>query len=212
MVLADNITEISLTVKTAKSTTGTMSKKVETKKPGKLIEENQSKLKSFITKRVPNKEDAEDILQDVLYQFLKTVKETDNPISQVTAWLYHVARNQIINKRKKKHEAEMPVVSDDEDDEDVIRDFSEMLFDSDPQTPETEYLKSLVWQELDTALSSLPTEQRRAFELTEMEGLSVKEAARLENISINTLLSRKHYAVIRLRDQLEDLYHDIICF
>lgn len=175
----------------------------------KLIEEHEPQLKSFIRKRVSNKEDAEDILQDVFYQFIKTAENTVNPIEQVTAWLYRVTRNTIINKGKKKQEEEFPI-SQYDDDGNILKDFSEILFNGDNPTPETEYLRSLVWQELEAALSELPVEQREVFELTEIEGFPVKEVAESVGVTVNTLLSRKHYAVKHLRKRLEKLYKDLI--
>lgn len=187
----------------------TVNKQAEKEDVAQLVKDHQPQLKSFIRKRVSNKEDAEDILQDVFYQLLKTVENTVNPIEQVTAWLYRVARNTIINKGKKRQEEEMPLAEYDEDG-DILKDFSEILFNDDNPTPETEYLHSLVWQELETALSELPVEQREIFILTELDGLAVKEIAGTTNIPINTLLSRKHYAVKHLRKRLEGLYYDII--
>lgn len=175
----------------------------------KLVEKYQPQLKSFIRKRVPNREDAEDILQDVFYQLVKTVEEAVNPIEQVAAWLYRVARNTIINKNKKKQEGELPLSQYDEDGA-ILKDFSELLFANDSPTPETEYLRSLVWQELEVALSELPPEQKEAFQLTEIEDLPAKEVAEVLGVPINTLLSRKHYAVKYLRKRLKGLYNDII--
>ena len=176
---------------------------------GRLIVEHRPKLKAFIRKRVANREDAEDILQDVFYQFVKTVENTMNPIEQVSAWLYRVARNLIINKGIKKREYELPVYSGNDSDDEVMNDFSEILF-SDESTPETEYLRSLVWTELENALAELPPEQREIFELTELDGIPVKEISQTTGIAVNTLLSRKHYAVKHLRRQLEGLYCDIV--
>ena len=177
----------------------------------KLIKEHQPQLKSFIRKRVSNKEDAEDILQDVFYQFIKATEDEDsvNPIEQVTSWLYRVARNTIINKGKKKREEELPILGYDGE-ENVLEEFSEILFNENNPTPETEYLRSLVRKELEIALSELPPEQREAFELTELDGLPVKEVAKIINVPANTLLSRKHYAVMHLRKRLENLYNDIL--
>ncbi|WP_370459943.1 RNA polymerase sigma factor [Bacteroides sp. 519] len=148
-------------------------------------------------------------MQDVFYQLVKTIESTSSPIEQVSAWLYRVARNTIINKDRKKQEDEFPVSGYDEEGN-ILKDFSEILFNDDNPTPETEYLRSLVWQELETALSELPSEQREAFELTELDGLPVKDVALSMNIPVNTLLSRKHYAVKYLRKQLEGLYNDIL--
>ena len=136
-----------------------------------------------------------------------------NPIEQVTSWLYRVTRNTIINKGKKKSEEEWPV-SAYEEEESVLSEFSEVLFANDDMapSPETEYMRSLVWQELEAALSELPAEQRTVFELMELEGLSVKEVAEATGASANTVLSRKHYAVKHLRKRLEGLYNDILTY
>lgn len=176
-----------------------------------LVKEHQPRLKSFIWKRVSNKEDAEDILQDVFYQLVKTIENNISPIEQVAAWLYRVARNTIINKGKKKREEEWPAARYD-DEGHILEAFSEILFNEDNPVPETEYMRTLVWKELDTALSELPPEQREAFVLTELEGLPVKEVAEAVNVSVNTLLSRKHYAVKYLRTRLSQLYKDLIIY
>lgn len=178
-----------------------------------LITEYQPKLKLFIRKRVTSKKEAEDILQDVFYQLVKTINTTMNPIEHVSAWLYKVTRNTIINAGIKKREEEMPFFSDKEDDSDILKDFSEILFSDEAlsPSPETEYLRSLVWIELENALSELPIEQREIFELTELDGLPVKEISETTGIAVNTLLSRKHYAVLHLRQRLKDLYQELIC-
>ena len=176
-----------------------------------LVKEYQPRLKSFIRKRVPNKEDAEDILQDVFYQLIKAAEDTLNPIEQVTAWVYRVTRNMIINKGKKRHEEELPAYQYDEDGY-VLKEFSEVLFNDEQATPETEYLRSLAWQELEAALSELPAEQREVFELTELEGLPVKEIAEITGMPVNTLLSRKHYAIKHLRKRLEVLYAEMLYY
>jgi len=177
-----------------------------------LIVEYQPQLQSFIRKRVDNREDAEDILQDVWVQFVKTVDIALNPIEQVSAWLYRVTRNTIINHFTKKREDEMPVYRNEESDEVINRDFSEILFDDEAlPSPETEYLRSIVWTELETALAELPPEQREIFELTELDGIPVKEIAQTSGVAVNTLLSRKHYAVVFLRKRLKELYKDLLC-
>ncbi|GHV28059.1 RNA polymerase subunit sigma-24 [Bacteroidia bacterium] len=180
-----------------------------TKNVNELIAEHQSQLKSFIRHRVSNKEDAEDILQDVFYQLIKTVETTLNPIENVSAWLYRVAKNMIINAGIKKKEDEMPTAHNEESDDEIMKDFSEILFNENT-TPETEYLRSLVWTALETALAELPAEQREIFELTELDGIPVKEIAETTGVTVNTLLSRKHYAVVHLRKRLSALYADII--
>lgn len=174
-----------------------------------LISENEPQLKAFIRKRVSNKADAEDILQDVFLQLVKTVDETLNPIEQVSAWLYRVTRNTIINRGKKKTEEELPIYSTNEGEE-VLQDFAEFLFNEESPSPETEYMRSLVWDELELALSELPPEQKEAFELMEIDSLSAKEVAEATGVSVNTLLSRKHYATKHLRIRLKELYNELL--
>ena len=103
----------------------------------------------------------------------------------------------------------MPVTSYDEDDN-VMNDFSEVLFGTESSSPETEYMRSLVWDELEKALSEMPPEQREVFELMELEGIPVKEVSETTGTPVNTLLSRKHYAVLFLRKRLEELYKDFL--
>jgi len=188
-----------------------MSKPPKTQDVGQLIVEHRPKLNAFIRQRVANREDAEDILQDVFYLLIKTVEDSMNPIEQVSAWLYKVARNLIINHGIKKREVELPVYRSNDSDDEVLNDFSEILFTNDTSpSPETEYLRSLVWTELENALAELPIEQREIFELTELEGIPLKEISQTTGISVNTLLSRKHYAVKHLRKQLEGLYYELV--
>jgi RNA polymerase sigma factor (sigma-70 family) len=131
------------------------------------------------------------------------------PVEQVSAWLYRVARNQIINWYAKKRDEPLPIIADDEEDNDILADFADVLFSND-STPETEYLRSLVLAEIETALAELPPEQRDIFEQTEFLDIPVKEIAKMTGTPVNTLLSRKHYAVLRLRKQLKNLYSDIV--
>jgi RNA polymerase sigma factor (sigma-70 family) len=177
----------------------------------KLIAEHQARLKAFIRKRVASREDAEDILQDVLCQLAKTAENTVNPIEQVAAWLYRVARNAIINHRLKKREAPMPACRNDEGDEEMMDDLSEILFDAGASTsPEAEYLRSMVWTALENALAELPPEQREIFELTELDGLPVKDISKATGTPVSTLLSRKHYAALHLRKRLARLYEEVV--
>jgi RNA polymerase sigma factor (sigma-70 family) len=176
-----------------------------------LIVKYSPKLKSFIRRRVKSSEDAEDIMQDVFYQMIKTVNTAMNPVEHAAAWLYRVAQNTIINRSVKKREERMPAYQNEDDGDVFVAEFSETLFDSEPSpSPETEYLRSLVWEELKNALAELPPEQREAYELTELDGLPVKEIAKITNIPVNTLLSRKHYAVLHLRKRMRQLYEDIV--
>ncbi|MDR2388770.1 MAG: sigma-70 family RNA polymerase sigma factor [Tannerellaceae bacterium] len=179
----------------------------------KLIAIYQPLLKSFIRKRVRHTEDVEDILQDVFYQLVKTVETAVNPIEQTAAWLYRVTRNTIINRGKKKQEEELPASRLD-DEGFLSEEPSEILFAGagEPATPEMEYLRSLVWQELEAALSELPPEQREAFEQMELNGLPAKEVAQIAGVPLATLLSRKRSAVMHLRKRLKALYEDILSY
>jgi RNA polymerase sigma factor (sigma-70 family) len=178
----------------------------------KLIAEHQPRLKSFIRKRVKNREDAEDILQDVFYQFVKTLGNAMNPIEHVAAWLFRVARNRIINHRSKKHEEPLPVYQYENDYNEILEDFSDTLFENGTTnaTPETEYLRSFIWTELENALAELPPEQRKIYELTEFDGIPVKDISKTTGVPVNTLLSRKHYAILHLRKRLTELYEEIL--
>jgi RNA polymerase sigma factor (sigma-70 family) len=130
------------------------------------------------------------------------------PVEQVSAWLYRVARNHIINWYAKKKNEPLPISADDEDD-DILADISDVLFTGDA-TPETEYLRSLVLAEIETALAELPPEQREIFEQTEFMDIPVKEISKISGTPVNTLLSRKHYAVLHLRKQLKHLYGEVV--
>lgn len=173
-----------------------------------IFNEYKARLKNFISKRVISKEDSEDILQNVFYQLLK-VDLLEKPIEQMSAWLYSVANNQIIDRSRKHREVEMPYISAKDDDESFIVEITSLMFDED-SSPETEYIRSLVWDELEIALSELPIEQREVFELNEMEGLSFKEISELTGITMNTLISRKRYAVLHLRERLKGLYDELL--
>lgn len=173
-----------------------------------IFRKYQAQLKGFIAKRVSSKEDCEDILQNVFYQFMKSDQE-DNPIEQIASWLYSVARNQIIDRSRKHREEEMPYLSNNEDDGTFLRELSELMPDED-QSPEMDFIRSTVWEELENALLELPGEQRSVFELTELEGIPFKEIAESTGIPVNTLISRKRYAILFLRKRLYSLYEDIL--
>jgi RNA polymerase sigma factor (sigma-70 family) len=184
-----------------------MNKQTDKEHIGKLIEVYRPRLRAFIRKRVSNPEDADDILQDVCYRFVKAAEDSLHPIEQAAAWLYRVARNAIINKGKKKTEEAFSLRRDGSS---LLDDIPEVLFGGTSSTPETDYMRSLVWTELEAALSALPPEQREIFELTELDGIPVREISQATGIPLNTLLSRKHYAVKHLRKRLEELYRDFL--
>jgi RNA polymerase sigma factor (sigma-70 family) len=161
------------------------------------------RLQSFIRQRVGSQADAEDILQDVWYQLTTTV-DTE-PIEQMSGWLFAVARNKIIDRyRKKKPESLDRLLSDDGDSE-----LAGILLDN-SQHPEAANLRALFWKTLQEALDELPEEQRSVFIWNELGELSFKEIAELTGEKVNTLISRKRYAVLHLRERLLTLYREII--
>jgi RNA polymerase sigma factor (sigma-70 family) len=169
--------------------------------------DSREKLGNFIKKRVSIAEDAEDIQQEDFYQFAR-VSEIGEPIEQPVAWLYRVARNLIINRYKKKTEAQFPVLLDDED-ANFLDEISDVVF-GEETTPETEYLRGLILDEITSAVNELPPEQHEVFELTEYYDMPVKEIARNTGVSVNTVLSRKHYSVVYLRKVLRELYESVV--
>lgn len=157
-----------------------------------LVQTHQSKLKSFIRSKVGSAEDAEDITQEVFCQLAK-LDTIVHPIDNISGWLYAVARNKITDRWRKT--GGVSEVSAD--------DISEALF-AESESAEDEYIKDMLWADLEEALSELPPEQRDAFELTEVYGMSFKEIAEATGVNTNTLLSRKRYAVLYLRQRLRD--------
>jgi RNA polymerase sigma factor (sigma-70 family) len=169
----------------------------------------RQRLQNFINTRVSRIEDAEDILQEVFYQFTR-VNNLINPIENISAWLYCAAHKRIIDHYKKKKDEPLPTSYDEDNDEYIFDEISDIIY-GEEATPEIEMLRSLVFEEIQTALANLPKEQREVFELTELLDYSVKEVAERTHAPVNTVLSRKHYAVKFLRERLQELYDDVIC-
>ena len=169
-----------------------------------------SRLRGFIQKRVRNSEDAEDILQEVYYQ-LADADRLLKPIDQMAAWLFTVARNRITDLYRKKKTESMPEYMAESEDDNLFAELSHLMFDN-GSTPEDDYLRSLVWIELEKALDELPVEQRQVFELTEMQGFSFKAISEQTGVPVNTLISRKRYAVLVLRERLQLIYDELINF
>jgi RNA polymerase sigma factor (sigma-70 family) len=165
-----------------------------------------SPLREYIRRRVGDDDDAEDILQEVFYQLVRNSRMPDNEISRVSAWLFRVARNSILNLWRRKRELPMP------DDGNGIDEFADMLFSRPESTPEQTYLRKLVWEEMEDALAQLPPEQSEVFCLTVFDGIPVKEISANTGVPVATLLSRKHYAVKYLRLRLRGLYEDILSY
>ena len=169
----------------------------------RTVRSEQNRLLNFIRKRVRTEEDAEDILQDVFFQLAANDSITE-PIEQITAWLFTVARNKIIDWYRKKRPASLPAAAGEEE---MPLNLEQILFDP-TQDPDKVYARSLVWTELADALDDLPEAQRQVFIMHELEGRSFKEIAALTGEPINTLLSRKRYAVLLLRERLQELYEE----
>ncbi|MFI5109761.1 MAG: RNA polymerase sigma factor [Terriglobales bacterium] len=170
------------------------------------IEREQGRLRNFIRKRVADEGDADDILQDVFYELVEAYRLM-KPIEQVGAWLFRVARNRITDLfRKRKPEAlGKEPISIAEDGELLML---EDLLPSPDAGPEAAYARNVLLEELDDALEELPEEQREAFIAHELEGRSFKELATETGLSVNTLLSRKRYAVLHLRRRLQAIHSE----
>ncbi len=173
------------------------------------IEKERRKLLSFIRRNVLSKEEAEDIFQDVLFQFASAFESIEF-MDRVSAWLMRVAKNRIIDSRRKKRpqafrDIRIRVPGDEEGNslsmEDMIPDFSGL--------PDEVYWQKQFWDEIEDALDELPREQRDVFEMTEFEGMSFKEIAEIKQEPLNTLISRKRYAVLFLRKRLKTIYEEL---
>ncbi|MGD0932578.1 MAG: RNA polymerase sigma factor [Candidatus Korobacteraceae bacterium] len=170
-----------------------------------VVKRERSRLGNFIRRRVPDPRDAEDILQEVFYELVEANRLL-MPIDHVTGWLFRVARNRIIDLfRKKKPESFSDIGAEDEDGEGLRL---EDLLPSPDAGPDALYARRVLLDELEAALDELPDEQREVFVAHELEGLSFKEIAAETGVSVNTLLSRKRYAVLHLRRQLLDIYDE----
>jgi RNA polymerase sigma factor (sigma-70 family) len=176
------------------------------RKISEVIAKERSRLRNFIRKRVPNDADVEDLLQDVFYKLVEANRLL-MPIDYVTAWLFRVARNQITDWfRKKRPENFGDAAIEDETGELLGIDD---LLPSPDAGPEAIYFRSVLLEELEHALDELPGEQRDVFIAHELEGRSFKELAEESGVSVNTLLSRKRYAVLHLRERLQRIHDEV---
>jgi RNA polymerase sigma factor (sigma-70 family) len=170
------------------------------------VKRNYASLRAFIRKRVADQSDAEDILQEVFYELVEAYRMMQ-PIEQVTAWLFRVARNRIIDLfRRRAREGTAGTKVNDEGEELSL----EELLPSSEAGPDAAYARTVLLDALDEALDELPAEQRDVFVAHELMGYSFKEIAEQTGISVNTLLSRKHYAVLHLRERLESFYDELM--
>jgi len=165
----------------------------------------RTKLGNFIRRRVHDQGDAEDILQDVFHEFVQAYR-LPAPIEQVSAWLFRVARNRIIDRFRKRREQPLANMVDDADDFEYRLDLALPATDA---GPEALYARSVLLEALQDALNELPADQRDVFVAHELEGRSFKELASESGVGVNTLLARKRYAVLHLRVRLQAVYDEL---
>jgi RNA polymerase sigma factor (sigma-70 family) len=173
----------------------------------RVVEEERSRLLNFIRRRVPDPRDAEDILQDVFYELVEANRLL-MPIDHITGWLFRVARNRIIDLFRKKKPVNFSDadISDEENDSLAFED----LLPSPDAGPDALYAQGVLLAAFDVAIAELPPEQRQVFVAHEIEGLSFKEISARTGVGLNTLLSRKRYAVLHLRERLQGIYDDFM--
>jgi len=170
-----------------------------------VVKREQSRLRNFIRRRVPDPRDAEDILQEVFYELVEANRLL-MPIEHVTGWLFRVARNRITDLFRKKKPVSFSDAAVADDDKELLQ--LEDLLPSPDAGPDALYARSVLLDELEFALDELPDEQREVFVGHELEGRSFKQMAGETGVSVNTLLSRKRYAVLHLRERLQSIYHE----
>ncbi|TAJ77647.1 MAG: sigma-70 family RNA polymerase sigma factor [Gallionellaceae bacterium] len=167
------------------------------------LSQERGRLRNFIRRRVPDANEAEDILQDVFLEYVGAYRLPE-PIEQVGAWLFRVARNRIIDRFRKKREMALPEMPGEEEDGHWL----EKVLPLADAGPEVAYARSVLLEELCAALGELPKEQRDVFIAHELDGRSFKELAAEKNVAVNTLLARKRYAVLHLRARLQAIYDE----
>jgi RNA polymerase sigma factor (sigma-70 family) len=170
-----------------------------------IVAEEQPRLRNFIRRRVADPRDAEDILQDVFYKLVEANRLL-MPIDHVTGWLFRVARNRITDLFRKQKPERVSDTGVDDEDGGVLQ--IEDLLPSRDAGPEALYLRSMLLEELELAIDELPDEQREVFIAHELEGRSFKELSAESGVNLNTLLSRKRYAVLNLRERLQSIYDE----
>ena len=172
-----------------------------------VVKREQSRLRNFIRRRVPDPEDVEDILQDVFYKLVEANRLL-MPIDHVTGWLFRVARNRITDLFRKQRPETFSDTSVADEDGELLR--IEDLLPSPDAGPEALYIRSVLLDELELALDELSDEQREVFVAHELEGRSFKELSSASGVNINTLLARKRYAVLHLRERLQSIYEEFL--
>jgi RNA polymerase sigma factor (sigma-70 family) len=173
------------------------------KQIAETVTRERGKLRNFIRRRVPDPNDAEDILQDVFFEFVEAYRLPE-PIEQVGAWLYRVARNRIVDRFRKKKEEPLPESAGGEDEQSWL----EAVLPSPDAGPEAAYARAVLMEEVHAALDELPAAQRDVFIAHELDGRSFKELAAESGVGVNTLLARKRYAVQHLQARLRAIYDE----
>jgi len=171
------------------------------------VRRESSRLRNFIRTRVPNEDDVEDVLQDVFSELVEAQSQLE-PVRQIGAWLFRVARNRIIDRFRKRRPQTVPIEADVDEEAQGV--FLEDWLPSNRGGPETAYARGILLDELVEALEELPPDQREIFVAHEVEGRSFKDLAEETGLSVNTLLSRKRYAVLQLRERLRDIYLEYV--
>lgn len=173
---------------------------------GTTINREQGKLLSFINTRMPSAEDAEDILQDVFYEFIETSREAE-PLEKAISWLYRVARNKITDwyRKRKPERFENTIVEQEEEESLLLTD----ILSSVDRSADDQMMLKFISEELTDALELLPEKQKEVFVMHELEGFSLKQIAEQKNVPLKTIISRKHYAVQFLREHLKDVYNEL---
>lgn len=171
------------------------------------FEQERQKLFNFIRKRVKSTVDAEDIMQDVFYQLVRVSKEMS--IERVSSWLFQVARNRITDTYRKKSSLRFSDIGSKVNEEEESIQFEDYIPDL-GDLPDAQMSREMVWEVLEEGLEELPVEQREVFVMHEFEGVSFKEMSEKTGEQVNTLISRKRYAILHLREKLNELYQEIL--
>ena len=180
---------------------------LEDRRISEVVTREQSRLRNFIRRRIPVPADAEDVLQDVFYRLVEANRLL-MPIEHLTGWLYRVARNRITDLFRKKKPENFSDAAGEDDDGALLP--LEDLLPSPDAGPDTALARAIILEELELALDELPDEQREVFVAHELEGRSFKELSAESGVNVNTLLARKRYAVLHLRERLRSIYHEFL--
>ena len=181
---------------------------IQTSQISEIVEREQGRLKNFIRKWLPQEADVEDVLQDVFFELVEA-QRLMTPIQQTAAWMFRVARNRITDLFRRRHKEALrqsPLDPNRDDDPPGL----EQWLPSGEDGPEALFARRVLLEELDLALEELPPEQREVFIAHELEGRSFKELSEATGLGVNTLISRKHYAVLHLRKRLRAIHEEYV--